>query len=103
MFSIHQEGPLPTPGQCEPSWCLGRVLPKGRGRGCETQYLARWSGKALRPPVPHQCLLGKPQRPPSHPQGPPQSSEQMPPSDKHHHTPLKPLLLPPLGPFGFWP
>lgn len=58
-----------------PPWGIMRphqdlALCPSRGRGSETQCLTGWSGKGLRPSVPHQCLLGKPQAAPTSPSGP---------------------------------
>ena len=74
-----------------PPWGIMRphqdlALCPSRGRGSETQYLTGWSGKGLRPSVPHQRLLGKPQAasnppPPARPsgQGPPNLLNKCPP------------------------
>ena len=103
MFSIHLEGHLPTLGHHEASPGPGPVPKQGEGQRDTVLNWVEWEGaqafcatpapswkasSSLQPPPPRQALWT----------GTSQSFEQMPPSDKQHHTPPKPLLLPLLRP-----
>lgn len=61
MFRIPLEGPLPTLGHWEPSWCPGPVPEQGEGPPDIVLNRVEREGAQARCAI--QCLLGKPQSP----------------------------------------